>query len=512
MTKLPTTAALGPRETPVSQRAIVTVRSPGELERASQETALQTARFAGEIGQLARDRLDRMDRLDYATANSTFLQAKAEADTEFAQDPDYSTAPQRYQERLEEIRKATSATIRNNQTRKLFDQSIKADISQGKTRISSLAFGRERDAGREHISGLISTNQQAALNATDPYTANSILTATREAVQGATDKGYFSKQEAGKLNRAFAESYAEGRVGLMPASQRVDALRAGMIEGEEGMAFEKTGTFVDFLSVDRRMNMLQNAEAAMTREYAQADKIAKENAKALSDKISKEGATMAAQGQLTPEWVMERADGLGLSSYRTLLKAATSDEAIADDRVLVADLYRNISDSIDITDMAINAYAERNLTRSTMNTILSRNDTMQGKAAPGTAYQRSSAYLKNALRPSQLNDNPDAAAAYANAEADLQTYFDENPQATISEGMERSKSIAGAYRLAPQTVLSLPFRDWMVGDRAMRKPDLDATEAQIALDLKNGVINRDTALRRAKDVREWRQFEGLDAQ
>lgn len=512
MARLPTPAALGPAQTPYSQRAIVRVRAPGELERAQQGAALQTAQAASEIGRFATDRLDRMDRLDYATAKSSFLQAKAQADMEFERDPDYATAAGRYQERLDDVRQKTLGGIRNNQVRATFDESIKADIAQGRTRISSLAFGRERDAGRAHINDLISKNRQSALNTSDPYTSNSILQATRDAVDGAVAKGYLTEQEAGIKNRAFAESYAEGRIGLMPIDQQVDALRSGMLLTEQGMAFEKTGTFADFLPADRRMAMLEGAERSQTQAYERANKEATKQAKLLSDNLSKEGATLLSEGKLTAEWVKEREDSLNAKTYASLLKAATGDEAIADDRPLVADLYKAISDGIDITDRTIDAYAAKNLKRATMNTILSRNDTMQGKGAPGTAYQRSSEFLKSALRPSDMVANPDASAAYANAEVERQQYFDENPQATVTEGLDFTKSLATAYRITPHTAFSLPYSTWMVGDRNARKPDLDATEAQIARDLDSGAIGRDEARRRALDVRSWRDFEAAGAQ
>ncbi len=265
MVKLPGAEAFGERQVAGPQRPIQSVRNPGETQRAVQQGALQSAQSAQEFGQFADRELARIDKLDYATAQSRFLKEKAKADAEFAQDQDYATAKDRYEKRLNDVRGKFSSEIGNNQTRALFEQYTNTDIAQGSARISGIAVERERDAGRAHINDLLDQNRETALMASNPETAQAVLSATRQAIDGAVAKGYLSEQEAQRQNRTFAESYAIGKVELMTPAQQLGALRSGMKQGPEGASFGQSNSFVDFIPSDKRMMLIQRAESEVKR-------------------------------------------------------------------------------------------------------------------------------------------------------------------------------------------------------------------------------------------------------
>jgi len=260
---------------------------------------------------------------------------------------------------------------------------------------------------------------------------------------------------------------------------------------------------------DALLRQVANAEQSADKRRAdlaeKAERQAKEAAKKQSDALTKQGISLSVSGELTTDWVMKRQEVLDLSDFKTLMKAAAKEDG-DDNNVVIADIYRRMAAGEDIERVAIEQFADGNLSRPTMNTILSRNDSLAQRGGAKTPFQRASSYLSKALRPSELNDNPDASAAYANAEADLMTFFDEKPQATVDQAMGYARELASSYRLVPGTTLSLPFPNWMEGDRLAKQPKLDETEEKIVRDLSAGRIDADTARRRAAVIRKWRDF------
>jgi|GEM_PF-2257935 len=322
--------------------------------------------------------------------------------------------------------------------------------------------------------------------------ANDELDSFRGTMKADTESEAFKASQGNIINATFDSLIAKGEYGR--AKEIIDSGRYD--EYIDVNSFnEKVSQ-----SIDKRLASLDRAQRMSDRREQE-----------ISDEVTKTGVDLAASGDLTLDWVQANRDILSLADYRALSKAATVDTQ-EDDRQTVADLYYDMGQRVDVSKRVLDAYSDGLLTRGTMTTILSRNDTVQGRSGAQTPFEAASNYLNAALRPSDLNDNPDAAAAYANAESDLMDWFDENPQATVKQAKDIARELAGAYRLAPGTSLSLPFPDWMAGDRNIREPDLDATEQSIIRDLSAGTISQAEAIRRAKTINRWREFQQESAQ
>lgn len=252
---------------------------------------------------------------------------------------------------------------------------------------------------------------------------------------------------------------------------------------------------------------IEDEERRREDEQKKHDKAIEDREKEISDNLLKDGLTLGSSGDLTTAWVIDRRDALDASDFKALMKAAERDDKnIEDDSGVVADLYLKIADGKDIERDAIIAYSEGRLTRSTMNTIVSRNDKAQGQRAPGTPYERAVKYVVTATKPSEFNKNPAAPELHARSIKAIDTFFDENPNATISEAMAFADEIVNGVVLVSNTALSLPFPTWMPGDRNSRTPDLDKAEEDLVRDIGNGSIDPGIASYRARVINEWRRM------
>lgn len=315
------------------------------------------------------------------------------------------------------------------------------------------------------------------------------------------DHETFDKAVAAEKRRGFKIVKAGGRYYSVPGDADIDSTGRSGDEGLDEVFDAKTRR-----ALEGRIDTVQlRDERLRISSIDRAERKQKEAAKELSDSLTKQGIALAASDQLSEEWVLQRQDVLDQSDFQTLMKAAGTD-SVEDDRVVVADLYEKMSAGEDVERMAIEAFSNGELRRETMNTIVSRSQSLREKGGSRTPFQRASSFLRNALRPSELNDNPDAAAAYANAEADLMAFFDNNPQASVNEAMTRARELSDSYRLVPGTALSMPFPDWMLGDRMAKAPDLEATEEKIIRDLSSGRITSEEAQRRAGVINRWREY------
>ena len=302
-----------------------------------------------------------------------------------------------------------------------------------------------------------------------------------------------------QLNREMTESAIDGYLakgGFQEATQLMNQKAAeGVLKPQEQDAIAR-----------QISQAVEEEERRRVKADEEAEKKAKEAEKELSDNLLKDGLTLSTNGELTTAWVLERREGLDAADFKTLMKAADKEDEPEDNDVVVADLYLKIADGEDVERDAIIAYSEGKLTRATMNTIVSRNDKSQGQRAPGTPYERAVKYVVTATKPSELNENPAAPELHARSIKAIDAFFDENPNATLSEAMSFAEEIVNGVVLVPNTALSLPFPSWMPGDRNSRTPDLDAAEENLIRDMSNGAIDSSIANHRARVINEWRRI------
>jgi hypothetical protein len=210
----------GQRQVPRSQRQIVTDNSGELMGRA----AVELGQGVEAVGAHAQQR---EDQFNYAKARSSLLQADLEARQSLENDQDYETHEQRYTEKMAKARDDAAELIRGPTDRAQFQQESNLDISRGSAAVAQNARGIEVDKAMSDLSTLLEGNRAAALKATDEPTRSAIIQNSIDAI-GAARSQYgdrFTAVQATQLRQQWTRDYAEGAITMMPADQRIAALK-----------------------------------------------------------------------------------------------------------------------------------------------------------------------------------------------------------------------------------------------------------------------------------------------
>lgn len=245
MAKLPDASDMGRRIPQVAGG--VASADTTQVARAMQGLGQAITSTAGEIGE-------RQDKFNYAEAQSDFLKKKLDIMSSFDADNDYSTFGDRYTQKINKAREESAGLIRNNDDRRAFEIDTNNDIFRGADQIKTLARRKEVDHGVASLNATIQSNRDAALSAKDEATRQRFISATRNAIDGAFERGYIDDTQRQNISQRSATDYATASIGMMQPEQRLSAL-----QNPNGIS--------SFLSPDQRQAMIKDAsfEALNTR-------------------------------------------------------------------------------------------------------------------------------------------------------------------------------------------------------------------------------------------------------
>jgi hypothetical protein len=251
MARLPDVTALGARPVPQSRQPVITDQS-GEIVGQAVESAGNT------LIQLSAQREARLDRIGYANARSTILQADIAARRELENDNDFATYETRYREKLGQARQDAIGHIRGRTDRALFEQDSALDVERGVTEVRGLARRKEVDTGRAGLDETLQKNRTAAHEAQDEGTRAALIQSTQEAITGATERGYISAQEAVDRRQLWTTDYALGALEILSPQKRLEALE------------NPAKSVATYLPADVRAKLKEQAQADLQREAAAA--------------------------------------------------------------------------------------------------------------------------------------------------------------------------------------------------------------------------------------------------
>lgn len=377
-----------------------------------------------------------------------------------------------FQPRLQEITLNTRSKIRGNARKKQIDMS-KAQLKLDLRDVADLYARTDNQEDRQALVGLASDSIASRQNA-----------------------GFLTAQEAVDHALDFRDRLAitDIRTDMLADPEDV---QQRLLAGEYSLSEEDRAVWLA-----RAQTASEAAVAKRVRLNDRADREAENEQKETEKNTAKEALRLEANGQLTLDWILDNEASLSVANFRSLLEGIR--EPANDDMSIVIALHDRIDDGIDVGQDISNAMFDGQLTRTTADSIRARNDRMFGREKPSTPYKRSTQFLAQAMKPSDMNDNPDASFAYANAVMEFDNWFDQNPNADATTALAEAQKIADSYRIVPASPFSVALPDWMVGSRF--KPDFDATEAQIAVDFQTGAIDADELDKRAQRVKELRDI------
>jgi hypothetical protein len=210
----------GPRELPRSQRQVVSDNSGELMGRAAVELGSGLAQVGAQAQQ-------REDQFTYARARSALLQADLTSRQALEGDQDYETHEQRYSDAMSKARDDAAQLIRGPSDRALFQQESNLDIQRGTAAVRQSARGIEVDKAMADLSTLLDGNRSAALKAADEPTRAALIQNSIDAIGAARSQygDHFTESAATKLRQQWTRDYAEGAIAMMPAGERVAALK-----------------------------------------------------------------------------------------------------------------------------------------------------------------------------------------------------------------------------------------------------------------------------------------------
>jgi hypothetical protein len=219
--------------------------------------------FARDLGASANQIQDVQDRLARAAAEQDFISRKLDLDQQFASDPDYSTAPQRYRQSLLQALNDTSQGIAGPAQRADFQRQMSRVAQPGVDTILRQSVAQARDVGRASITQAAGTAVKDALRTTDETNLNPIFNAFNDRVQASLEAGYLSPEEAVALRKSTAQSYVSQRGWRLADAgpqQAVDALQPSDTSADGQPVFAKTGDWRDFIDPAERADMVERAQ------------------------------------------------------------------------------------------------------------------------------------------------------------------------------------------------------------------------------------------------------------
>lgn len=173
------------------------------------------------LGAAAEREVDERASYQSAQARTAFIKARIEQDSAFEEDREYGDLAERYEQGLREKLSEASQSIKNPRARALFEEEQQLRIADGKARQASRAINIERDVERARVSDGLNALNEAGLSAEDPL---EMMFEVGSLLEGAVEAGYYSAEEAGRVERGWKDTFASNKISMMEPDKRIEAL------------------------------------------------------------------------------------------------------------------------------------------------------------------------------------------------------------------------------------------------------------------------------------------------
>lgn len=295
------------------------------------------------------------------------------------------------------------------------------------------------------------------------------------------------------------------------------SLAQGMIRRNPFQALQSLQSDQRFttLDPDKLESLIRSSESAIQHRAAMADMAANRARRArqdLGEAVAKQGFDLLASGRLTEEWMNDNASVLDTSDYR-MLRQGMADGGTPGSKQTIANVLQKLYvDGTDASTDIMSAFKNNELSASEAKSLLNENkDTSPARQARS--------YLLSSMKPSDLNPNPAHQIASAEAKAEFERLFAENPK---QDPMNLARLVLKRYAVVdPQSIAisrRLPSPQFMGNNdrNSLLVPtNVIATERRIAAyfmrkhNNDKAKVKADPEYRREMSVlREWR----LDAE
>lgn len=312
----------------------------------------------------------------------------------------------------------------------------------------------------------------------------------------------FDPEEAQKLRAGFTDDMAAARV-RWDILQDPETAEQRLLAGEyPSLSSERRAVWLE-RAVSASDARIRRAQAEEDRAYRLEERARKEAA----DAAQVEGDKLLANSNLTPDWIDQHRDVLDPEDYRYFYRALTSDGGVTD-----RDLYSSLrlrAVSEDIRGEARQALRAGKIQPDDFDRLAGLVEASLVEKSLPNFYKRGDAYIRQALRTSDVNFDPAAEQRLAEALDDWHVWASANPQATPEQARQAYRNLVDDYQFIDLRNNPLIERRprYLVGTR--NAPDIHATAAETMAAYERGELTRAQFEEQARIIGAWKGMMDL---
>ena len=258
MATLPQAADYGARVQLRSNRIDI----PGQGELA---VADALSRAAATFTNMAIEHKQKDDALSYAHAKNEYLIADIQERDKLADDQDFATQTERYNEAMKGHYERLFPTVRSQRDRGLFDAEARLMNARGQVAVGDMARTREIDWNVAELGRHGRELQGSILAASDAQTAQDGMFSYLEHINSLLTKGFITESQHETWSKDFVTTVSGKRLLAMDPKMREVLLERsitmaksqGRITRDQVFAGEGSGSIADFIPLDERVKMLE---------------------------------------------------------------------------------------------------------------------------------------------------------------------------------------------------------------------------------------------------------------
>ena len=458
---MPLLLALPQQRTPPEMVGMPKASAPTLVNHTGE--ALQS--FVSDLNRIGEDlykrqvEADLYDRLGKATAEVS------NAELQLERDPDFRTAPQRFQDQADAISAKYLDGVSDTAVATAFKRQFGQIALSKSINIRKSAWKKEADYNVSSLDDAITTYANAAANAKNPAEASIVEQQARLHIARMQAAGWISAEDAGKRERTFL-------------SKRDTATVLRDMSIDPSLASSKLSidpTYAPNIDPVTRERFVDQAFRRADAEQRQQDAQAERDRKARGDELMKEALSRQAGGTLDRNYIEEIRQFIEPAEYKSLL-AGVSGADRKDDPSAFANLESLVETNPAEARRRAFQYHRSGLIRNeTLATINNRARTLERQEGPKSEYERSRQFIADTLRPSPLVNDPAGSARYGLAVREFDDFASANPKATDKELRDKANDIQKRFSLVDMAKLA---QDTSVGAQPTPEAQLKSVEAQ----------------------------------
>jgi hypothetical protein len=393
----------------------------------------------------ARRAAELQDRVGKATMEL------ADLELSFDRDQDFLTAPDRFKEKAEALRKKHLGEIGDNAVRGVFDREFQKLSLAKFINVKKGAAKRETDHNIASLDTNLEVYASSAAQAKTEQERAIVLGQARLSIQAMKIGGWIDEVEAGKRERGFLARLDDHMI-------RRD-IAAAPEAAADRLAIDPN--YAPNVDPSVRQRWIDTAYRRAETERVRLDAAEKKRREERGNELLSASYTKLADGKLTREEVDAVRPFVSPAEYKGLLDGwKNQGQASEDDSRAYAELqaaiYRNPRDA---AALAFSHHKAGRIKDATLGATLAKVRELERSEGPRSPYERNRGFITSSLEPSAATQDPAPRARQGLAIKEFDDWFDGHRRATGKDPEDaaieaKAKEVVGRFALIDMNELA----------------------------------------------------------